>query len=145
MTIEIVKAIKSRWDSKSLSSSVTGGLWNSRAPEQQSMPYCVLTQVSAVNAGETHCNRNGRSEIQFDIYDDSGDAETSADLAMTVRDTFVNSHNAATAYLNPTGLKLVESRLSRDIVTQGVGYEQTYRSTFSIVFRYDEDAARRPA
>lgn len=145
MTIEIVKAIKSRWDSKSLGSSVTGGLWHSRAPEQQAMPYCVLTEVSAVNAGETRDNRLGRCEVQFDIYDDSGDAETSADLATTVRNTFVNSHNAVAHYLNPTDISLVESRLSRDIVTQGVGYEQTFRSTFSIVFRYDEAASRRPA
>lgn len=145
MTIEIIKAIKSRWDAKNLDASVTGKLWHSRAPESQAMPYCVMTEVSAVNAGETRCNRLGRSEVQFDIYDDSGDAETSADLATTVRNTFVNSHNAQAAYLNPTDISLVESRLSRDIVTQGVGYEQVYRSTFSIVFRYDEDASRRPA
>jgi hypothetical protein len=143
--IEIVKAIKTRWDAKSLDSTVSGGIWNSRPEERTAMPYCIFTEVSNTPIGETRCRRIGRYECQFDIYTDTGNPETSADMATTVRDTMVHSEGATADGLNPASTELANVRVSRDITTQGVGDEQVFRSTFTLVMDYTVSANRTPA
>lgn len=143
--IEMVKAIKTRWDAKSLSSTVTGGIWHSRPPERTEMPYCVFSEISNVNTGETRCTRMGRYECQFDVYTDDGNPETSADVAETIRNTFVNGQEAQAAALDPTGIELGDVRVSQDIVTRAEGDEQVCRSMFTLVMPYTVSANRTPA
>lgn len=145
MTIEIAKAIKTRWDAKSLGSSVTGGIHNGRPPERPTMPYCIFTDVSASNKGETACQRGTRMEIQFDVYCNDGNPETCGDLAVSVRDAFVNADRATTSPFAPTGIQVTEMRLSRNITTRAEGEEQVYRSMFAIVVMFNESANRIPA
>lgn len=143
--IELVKAIKARWTAKSLDSSVTGGIHHSRAPERVAMPYCVFSEVSNTSNGETRCSRMGRFECQFDVFTASGDPEVCADLAETVRNTMVHGEEALASPLDPTNVDLANVRVGRDITTQGVGDEQVFRSTFSLVMDYTVSANRTPA
>lgn len=143
--IELAKAVKTRWTAKSLSLQVTGGIHHSRPPERVEMPYCVFTEVSSSPTGETRCKRLGRYECQFDVYADTGDPETSADLAAIVRDVMVHGEEAVANPLNPTGISLADCRVSQDITTRSEGDEQVYRSTFTLVMMFTTSANRNPA
>lgn len=146
MTIEITKAVKERWTAKSLSNSVTGGIHHGRPPAKSAMPYCIYNEITANPIGNTNCYRNGRMELQFDIYTDDGDPETCADLAVLVRDAFVNADRATSSPFNPTGgVSISEVRLSQDIVTMAEGEEQVFRSRFGLVVAYSTSANWTPA
>lgn len=145
MTIEIAKAVKTRWTAKGLSTTITGGIHHSRPAEATEMPYCIFTEVSASAITETVCGRSIRFEAQFDIYNDTGDPESTGDMAVSVRDAFLNSQSAQSNPLSASGLSISDARIGRDITTNAEGSEQVYRSMFTLVMTVSMSNSRTPA
>lgn len=68
MSTSVFKAIVDRWDSESLDSTFSGGLFNTKAPLEAAFPYVVFYPISSAPATWTS-NREIRLEvIQFSIY-----------------------------------------------------------------------------
>ena len=66
--IEIDQAVLTRWNAKSLSSVITGGVWFGDVPELTPFPYCIYTVVSDnVNYISRGSQRNIKT-IQFQTY-----------------------------------------------------------------------------
>ena len=145
MDINLVKAVKTRWTAKSLSSTVAGGIHHSRPAERTEMPYCIFTEISASPITETVCSRAVRFECQFDVYNDTGDPESTAGMAKTVRDAFLSSQSANTNPLTASGLSITDVRISRDITTNAEGDEQVFRSRFGVVMTVSVSFDRTPA
>lgn len=145
MDINLIKAVKTRWTAKSLSSTITGGIHHSRPAERTVMPYCVFTEVSSSPITETVCGRAVRFQCQFVIYNSTGDPASPAAMAKTVRDAFLNSQSAGTNPLAATGLSISDVRIARDIITNGEGDEQVYCSRFDLVMTVSESFDRTPA
>lgn len=145
MSIEVVKAIKTRWVAKNLGNTITGGIHHSRPAERSDMPYCVFTEVSATTITETRCKVGTRFDVQFDVFTKDGNPETSADMAVLVRDAMVNAQDAMTSPLTVAGLGITDIRVTRDITTNAEGTEQVYRSMFSLAITFSRTSSRKPA
>ena len=145
MSIEHVKAIKTRWDAKSLVSSITGGIHHGRPPEQSDMPYCVFTELSNPVTNRTRGSRYYEFNVQFDVYASTGDPETSADLAESIKAAFCNAENASTNPLSASGLNVMDAEATGGIVTTPEGDEQVYRSSFPLRIRWSENRTLAPA
>lgn len=141
----IAKAVKARWDAEDLGDSVTGGLHNGRPVERSAMPYCIFTEIWGSNSGETVAQRTNRMELQFDVYVNNGNPETAYDLAILVRDAFVNADRAATDPFDPDDMNVTEMRLGRAITTRPEGDEQVFRSMFTVIVAFNETVNRTPA
>jgi len=92
MNIDIVKAIKVRWNARSLTSVITGGIHNGRCAPKTEMPYAILSSVSDTPINKTYSSRYNRALIQIDVYG------TTADLvgyyAGLIREALSNSQDA---------------------------------------------------
>lgn len=144
--IDVVKAIKTRWTAKSLSSSVTGGIHHSRVPERTAMPYCVFRELGSPVIAKSRMLRMSELQLQFEIYDDSGDAEDVADLAVTVRDAFAESDGALTDPLaTGTTTRVYDADVTRNVVVDSEGMEQVYRATFELAVRFTEPRVLNPS
>lgn len=100
---EIVEAIKSRWDNSSLSDSITGGIWHGKAPDGQSMPYCIFNEISNTKRDSTRTKYYHDFVVQFDVFTDDGDPSTSGALADLVWAAFDHANNAQTSPLQSSG------------------------------------------
>jgi len=83
--------------------------------------------------------------VQFDVFTKDGNPETSADMAVLVRDAMVNAQDAMTSPLTVAGLGITDIRVTRDITTNAEGTEQVYRSMFSLAITFSRTSSRKPA
>lgn len=144
---EITKAIKTRWDAKSLDDTVTGGIFHSRtSPARNQMPYVIFHELSSLVAVRTRRGIYTDFNVQFDCYSDDGDPETSNDIAVLIRDTMSEGQNAVAdplSILSSEGT-ILEAELENDVITVDEG-EQVYRSFFTMRIRTGRTRVRTPA
>lgn len=144
--IDIVKAIKTRWTAKGLGSSVTGGIHHGRVAEKPTYPYCVFRELDSPVVNKSRCLRFSEFQVQFDIYDRRGDATLAADLAVLVRDAFVNSERAASNPLSTgTTTNIMDADVTRNVTTVDDGEEQVFRSSFEMAIRFNEPRNLNPS
>ena len=60
---DIIVAINSRWNDKSLSNTVTGGLAHLTVGKNTSPPYCVLTVYTNTRTLQANTDANNMAEI----------------------------------------------------------------------------------
>ena len=142
MSIDITKAIKTRWTAQSLGSSVTGGIHHTKAPPRTSFPYATFFEVSNAVRAQSRASRTNMFRVQIDVYTDDGNAETCADLAETVKTNLVHADNAST---NPiTTGSVLSIDLDGEIVTR---YESdtVWRSRFTLRIMWEQARTLTPS
>lgn len=93
---ELLKAIKTRWTAKSLATTFTGGIHESRAPSSTSYPCVTIDIVGSSNtarsSSETSNKFNQYETVTFDltVHSKTGLAATSA-LVETLKAAFDNA------------------------------------------------------
>ena len=144
--IDIVKALKTRWTAEGLSTYITGGIHHSRVPERVQMPYCVFHELGSPVITKTRTLIISELQIQFEVFDKTGNAETCADLAQRVRDAFLNAENATSNPLETgTTVGIIDADVTQNIHTEAEGDEQVYRSVFEMAIKFHEPRNLIPA
>jgi hypothetical protein len=98
----IIDKYKSSTSSGSLYASLTGGLWNSEAPDDTPYPYGVFYTIdnttSHVQEGEFTHYKYEECVIQFSIYDDDTSVTTIEDVYDKLTDLYDQANLSLTSY-----------------------------------------------
>ena len=144
MTIEVDKAIVTRWDNKSLDNTVTGGLHHGLKPERTSMPYASFSTISDVTTGKTHTARYGLKTIQISVWDVT-DVLVGSHIE-AIKNGFVHSDRALTNPLrSPVADEIVKNiePLGNPIIVQES--RNVWQAEITLEIMYAEDRNLIPA
>ena len=88
---DVMEALYSHWTTKTLDTTVTGGLWLSLAPQGTAYPYCVYDVISNVPISKHGSSSTAGTEVydlefQLSLYDDK--MSTLAAASKAVRTAF---------------------------------------------------------
>lgn len=142
--IELSKAIKTRYEAKSLDTSV-GEFYNSRSPEKAVMPYVIYQEVAATVVQRSRVSEYSSVTVQWDVYCDDGDPETASDGLEAILAIMEYGERGAANPLNPTGLRILNSQLTLPVRVEEEGIDQVYRATAQQQYLVQRDLNRVPA
>ena len=135
-------AFKSRWDATGMDALCPGGLWYARVPEESQREPGVYASYASVNSSSV--NRGGTYQFfetwfQFDFYTDSGELEDCEDAARAWLLRLHNSHGDTQDPFLVDGRSVISVEPTGDVLTDGDGVEQVFRSTFTMRVSYSQD------
>ena len=143
--IPIVKAIKTRWTNKSLATTITGGIHHSTTRAREGMPYCIFQEIGTPITGHDRSKTCGIFKVQFEVFTNDGNPETSGDAALSVLQAMEYSDKAGTNPLSVgenVSIKTVQADTEVRTVEAG---EDIYRSFFTMSFYWTKARTLAPA
>src|SRR5690348_4885656 len=91
MSLDIDKALKTRWTAAGLNTLIPSGI-HFRLPERAVMPYVIYSHVSDLPFTNTFSSRYNRKVFQLDVYAETPDLV--GYYAGLIRTAFINSNEA---------------------------------------------------